>query len=86
MVEQTTFNKNYSPLSQRELEYFLSTFIEFDENIGSDKIICFEMKSFFEKIILKDIIIENFNKYIIQNYDIEIKIFDDRILDFLIMK
>ena len=86
LVEQTPFNKNYSPLSHRELEYFLSTFIEFDENIGSDKIICFEMKSFFEKDILKDIIIENFNKYIIQNYDTEIKIIDDRILDFLIMK
>ena len=86
LVEQTPFNKNYSPLSHRELEYFISTFIEFDENIGSDKIICFEMKSFIEKNILKNIIIENFNKYIIQNYDTELKAIDDRILDFLIMK
>ena len=86
MAEQTPFNKNYSPLSHRELEYFLSSFIEFDENIGSDKIICFEMKPFFEKNILKDILIENFNKYIIQNYDTELKVIDDRILDFLIMK
>ena len=86
LAEQTPFNKNYSPLSHRELEYFLSTFIEFDENIGSDKIICFEMKPFFEKNILKDILIENFNKYIIQNYDTELKVIDDRILDFLIMK
>ena len=39
LVEQIPFNKNYSPLSHRELEYFLSTYIEFDENIGSDKII-----------------------------------------------
>ena len=86
MVEQIPFNKNYSPLSHRELEYFLSTFIEFDENIGSDKIICFEMKPFLEKNILKDILIENFNKYIIQKYDTELKVIDDRILDFLIVK
>ena len=86
LVEQTPFNKNYSPLTHRELEFFLSAFSEFDEKLGKDKIICFDIKPFFEKDILQDIIIENFNKYIIKNYDTELKKIDDKVLDFLLMK
>ena len=86
LVEQTPFDKNYSPISHRELEFFLSTFSEFDENLGKDKIICFDIKPFFEKDILQDIIIENFNKYIIKNYDTDLMKIDDKLLDFLLMK
>ena len=86
LVEQTPFDKNYSPISHRELEFFLSTFSEFDENVGKDKIICFDIKPFFEKDILQDIIIENFNKYIIKNYDTDLMKIDDKLLDFLLMK
>ena len=86
LVEQTPFDKNYSPLTHRELEFFLSAFSEYDEKIGKDKIICFDIKPFFEKDILQDIIIENFNKYIIKNYDVELMKIDDKILDFLLMK
>jgi hypothetical protein len=85
-VEQTPFDKNYSPISHRELEFFLSAFSEFDEKLGKDKIICFDIKPFFEKDILQDIIIENFNKYIIKNYDTDLMKIEDKLLDFLIMK
>ena len=86
LVEQTPFDRNYSPLSHRELEFFLSAFSEFDEKLGKDKIICFNIKPFFEKDILQDIIIENFNKYIIKNYDTDLMKIEDKLLDFLIMK
>ena len=83
LVEQTPFNKNYSPLIHRELEFFFSYLSELDEN---NKIICFEIKPFFEKEILQKIIIENFNNYVIKNYDYELKKIDEKILDFLLMK
>ena len=86
LVEQTPFDKNYAPLTHRELEFFLSAFSEFDEKLGKDKIICFDIKPFFEKDILQDIIIESFSKYIIKNYDTELMKIDDKVLDFLLMK
>ena len=33
LVEQIPFNKNFSPLCHRELEFFLSAFSEYDEKI-----------------------------------------------------
>ena len=86
LVEQTPFNKNFSPLSHRELEFFLSAFSEYDEKIGKDKIMCFDLKPFYEKNNIQDIIIQTFNNYIIKNYDTKVTKIDDRILDFLLMK
>ena len=86
LVEQTPFNKNFSPLSHRELEFFLSAFSEYDEKIGKDKILCFDLKPFYEKNIIQEIVIQNFNNYIIKNYDVKVTKIDDRILDFLLMK
>ena len=86
LVEQIQFNKNFSPLSHRELEFFLSAFSEFDEKIGKDKIMCFDLQPFHEKNIIQDIIIQKFNNYIIKNHDTEINKIDDRIIEFLLMK
>ena len=86
LVEQIPFNKNFSPFSHRELEFFLSAFSEYDEKIGKDKIMCFDLQPFHEKNIIQDIVIQKFNNYIIKNYDTEIKKIDDKIIDFLLMK
>ena len=86
LVEQIPFNKNFSPFSHRELEFFLSAFSEYDEKIGKDKIMCFDLQPFHEKNIIQDIIIQKFNNYIIKNYDTEIKKIDEKIIDFLLMK
>ena len=90
LVEQTPFNKNYRPILHRELEFFLSAFSDSEddnENIGNDKIITFKINPIMEKDILKQILIENFNHYVIKNYkNSTLKNIDDKILDFLLMK
>ena len=86
LVEQTPFNKNFAPLSHRELEFFLSVFSGYDEKIGKDKIMCFDLKPFYEKNIIQEIIIQNFNNYIIKNYNTKVTKIDDKILSFLLMK
>jgi hypothetical protein len=68
------------------LEFFLSAFSEYDEKIGKDKIMCFDLHPFHEKDIIQDIIIQKFNNYIIKNHDAEINKIDDKIIDFLLMK
>ena len=90
LIEQTPFNKNYRPILHRELEFFLSAFSDSEddnENIGNDKIITFKINPIMEKDILKQILIENFNNYVIKNYKhSKLKNIDDKILDFLLMK
>ena len=90
LIEQTPFNKNYRPILHRELEFFLSAFSDSEddnENIGNDKIIIFRINPIMEKDILKQILIENFNNYVIKNYKhSKLKNIDDKILDFLLMK
>ena len=90
LVEQTPFNKNFRPIKHRELEFFLSTFsdLEDNENIGNDKIILFDIKPIMEKDLLKNIIIENFRSYVTKNYPYPTKLesVDSKILDFILMK
>ena len=92
LVEQTPFSVNYRPILHRELEFFLSAFSDSeddneDNNIGNDKIITFRINPFMEKEPLKEILIHNFNNYVIKNYNnAKLENIDDKILDFLLMK
>ena len=91
LVEQTPFNSNYRPILHRELEFFLSAFGDSEdddsESISNDKIITFKIKPIMEKDILKDIIIYNFNNYVLKNYpNSQLASIDNKILDFLLMK
>ena len=72
ILEQTPFNINYRPILHRELEFFLTAFTDLEDNekIGSDKILLFEIKPIMEKELLKDIIKENFEKYVQKNYNL----------------
>ena len=91
LVEQTPFNKNYRPILHRELEFFLSAYGNSDsddsEVISNDKIIIFNINPIMEKDTLKDIIIHNFNNYVVKNYpNSQLASIDNKILDFLLMK
>ena len=93
LVEQTPYNKNYRPILHRELEFFLSAFSDSDDdtdnnNIGTDKIITFKINPITDKKILSNIIIQNFQNYIIKNYSEsdKLELIDDKILDFILMK
>ena len=90
LVEQTPFNKNFRPILHRELEFFLSAFsdIEDNEKIENDKIILFEIKPIMEKDLLKNILIDNFQKYVSKNYPPPTKLLsiDSQILNFILKK
>ena len=90
LVEQTPFNINYRPILHRELEFFLTAFTDLEDNekIGSDKILLFEIKPIMEKELLKDIIKENFEKYVQKNYNLPkyLIYIDNQIIDFLLKK
>ena len=90
LVEQTPFKKNFRPIIHRELEFFLTTFSDLDdnENIGNDKIILFDIKPIMEKDLLKNIIVENFRSYVTKNYPYPTKLesVDSKLLDFILMK
>ena len=90
LVEQTPFNINYRPILHRELEFFLTAFTDLEDNekIGSDKILLFELKPIMEKEILKNIIKENFEKYVNKNYNLPkyLVYIDNQIIDFLLKK
>ena len=92
LVEQTPFSVNYRPILHRELEFFLSAFSDSDDdnddnNIENDKIITFRINPFMKKEPLKEILIHNFNNYVIKNYkNSKLNNIDDKILDFLLMK
>ena len=93
LVEQTPFSKNYRPILHRELEFFLTAFSadsddDIDNNIGNDKIITFKIDPITEKDLLKNILIENFNNYVVKYYHESSKLvsIDNKIIDFLLMK
>ena len=92
LVEQTPFNKNYRPILHRELEFFLSAFSNDSDDemdiIGNDKIININIEPIFEKDILKQILIENYQNYVTKYIQDSSKLesIDNKILDFLLMK
>ena len=90
LVEQTPFNINYRPILHRELEFFLTAFTDLEDNekIDSDKILLFELKPIMEKELLKNIIAENFEKYVKKNYNLpkHLIYIDNKIMDFLLKK
>ena len=87
MIQQTPFNKKYRGLNPIDLDKFLNHNItlEYDKNY-ENKIICIDIKPTFDKNILKKIIIFHFKNSVFKQYATELKVVDNKILDFLLTK
>ena len=86
LIEQTPFNKNFSPLASRILENFLIFITEYSDKPKEDKIIRFDMKPLIEKYELQNLIIFYNKEAIMKKYKTNLESVDEQILDFLLMK
>ena len=87
MIQQTPFNNKYRSLNPIDLDKFLNNNItlEYDKNY-ENKIICLDIKPTYDKNILKKIIIFHFKNSVFKQYATELKVVDNKILDFLLSK
>ena len=87
MIQQTPFNKNFKKKLPIDLDIFLNKYITLNlENNITNKIICLEEGPPYNKIILRNIIIFHFKNFVLKKYGTELKVVDNKILDFLLTK
>ena len=87
MIQQTPFNKKHRGLSPIDLDKFLNEKITFkyDSNY-ENKIICLDLNPIFDNNILKKIVIFHFKDWVFKQYGTELKVVDNKIIDFLLIK